>query len=273
MGFSLTALLLTVAALAGRVEVEDATGCIDDVGLRAGLDKVIGSVMIRIDVFASVEEERDERLIHLKVDAGAHHWTKLMTVVHADCPHVPEAAALSIQRGLSAMPGFDWEKLVRDPPPIRIGVAAGGSGPVAPRVLIAARGSIGERLRGTANLRFEASPLWRVNASRIAAASAGLGVGTSWRAGFLEIRPEVGSQIGVMWILSRSPGVPPSQSKLHLTGLGGVELGGAGAWSIAFHGEFARPRFLTADTGRIVGLEPGVRAMSTVLFTPKLSRE
>ncbi len=273
MGVSLIIVWLSTA-LAGRVEVEDATGCIDSEGLRSELTEVIGrDAMMRIDVFADVGAEADRRDVALTVDAGSHRWTKVLDVAAVDCPYVASAAALTIQRGLSALPGFDWEKLVRGPPLVRLGGAVGLTGPVAPRVLVAARASLGDRFRGIANLRFEGSPLWRNIGARVVAVSIGLSVGPSWRSGFLEIRPELGGQLGPLWVLSNDPDVPPSDALFHLTGVGGVELGGAGPWSTGFHGEFARPISLMTTSGDKVGEEPGIRAMLTFLYTPKIGEE
>ena len=271
---ALLVLLFLSAAFAGRVvEVTDPSECITSAGLRSELEMVMGDALLQIDVFATVEEDRDQRRIQLSVHVGGHRWSEVMSIVVEDCPYVSTAVALSIQRGLSAMPGFDWEDLVRGPALLRVGGAAGASGPWAPRVLVSGRASLGERLRGIVNLRLEASPLWRNNGSRIAAITAGVSAGTSWRTGFLEVRPELGAQAGVIWVMSQDPAIPPARARPHLSGVGGVELGGSGPWSIGLHGEVSRPINLVSDSGRIVGVEPAFRLISTILYTPKVNRE
>ena len=143
VGLSILALWWTAAALAGRVDVEDGSGCLEAQALRDALVPVLGSALQRIDIDVFVEAKGDSRALHVTVDVGAHRWLETLEIDARECLYAPTAVALGIQRGLAGLPGFNWKKLERDPTLYRLGGSLGGSGPIAPRVLVAGRASVG----------------------------------------------------------------------------------------------------------------------------------
>ena len=274
MVLSILMLWWTGAALAGRVDVEDDTGCIEEVALREALVPMLGTALQRIDVGVSVGVEGEAREIQVAVDVGAQRWAETISIVPSECAFAPAAIALVIQRGLATLPGLDWERLQRPPPRVRVGGSLGLSGPLAPRVLMDGRATVGRTLRGSAILRVEGSPLWRTNASRVAGLTVGVAAGPAWRRGFLDIGIELGGQLGVLWVLSRDPSLPEAQALPHGTGTAGVALGGAGPMAVGLGVELARPLLLvTAEKGDVVGVEPALRGMLSLRFQGKIGPE
>ena len=261
------------AGLAGQVDVEDPSDCVTVDALRSALTSGLGAAFQRVDVRVEVEASGDTRSLRVNVVAGPHLWQDTLEIEAADCPDLGPAITLGIRRGLTALPGFEWERLEREPTLYRVGMGLGLSGPLAPRVLVDGRAAVGRRIQGVASLRLEGSPLWRTNASRVVAVTAGLGGGPMWRRGFVELRTRMGAQVGGLWVLSRDPAVPNAR-RPHVAGTAGVELGGIGPFAVAIEGEISRPIYLvTAVQGSLVGVEPLFRGILSLRYLEKISRQ
>ncbi|MEQ1502972.1 MAG: hypothetical protein ABMB14_12115 [Myxococcota bacterium] len=120
----------TVAA--AGVVVEDTVGCLDaeavDLELRAEL---VEKADIRIGLGAAPAPA----LSLAVTDGDARVWDRVIAVKPEDCPYLPSLIALSLERGLSAIPGWGLPEPTRPPP--EIGFVVSGSLPWAVRIAVA----------------------------------------------------------------------------------------------------------------------------------------
>ena len=92
------ALLVTIA-IGGEVAVEDTTGCVDPIAVRAALDGVEGAD--RVDLAVSVLPEGDLRGLKV-IWAGRHE--RDLEVVAGDCDQVPTLIAVATERVIADLP-------------------------------------------------------------------------------------------------------------------------------------------------------------------------
>ncbi len=231
---SVVALWLVASATAEVVVIDD-TECLDPGLLYEELEQR-DALPEHVDLDVTIEARDTVRIVGLAAKRdGEARWTRELEVEDVDCPHLHTAAAITVQRGLSALPASTWR------PTRRVGVWFGGSvgaslgtGPAWPRARLSFLTAAGSIARWTSIARVEAGP-WNplgVGETRITTAVFGTGAEVAPRIGTVELRPGLRLLGGLAIVSGR--GFEPNVQPLAPRAATAAELAvGSGRWSIA----------------------------------------
>jgi hypothetical protein len=190
------ALSTALAAWAG-VEVTDPTGCLDaemiEIELRAALgDEVVEDVELAVRLADGVEMPSEGGGWTLSLDAtdrGSVIWRKEVEAQPVDCPYLTQIVVMSVERGLTDLPGFLRRQ---PPPPPELAFLLAGTLPWAIRVGIGGDLWVPSRRAWASNTQLEivyqAVEEFGPGRAQVAAVALGTGLGVGLPLGRHELR-------------------------------------------------------------------------------------